>query len=144
MRYEVWFDQGDRPPKGIIEPKKFDTPRTITNVSRKHEIERKRQELSNNQTRMHPSQPLNVIAGDGLDDPSPNKHIESCNNEKNSTNNKDIEEKKGDWKRYTEICDICQIDTIIGTCDHCGINLYCSGEYPEFPCQFDIKVRRRQ
>ena len=65
-------------------------------------------------------------------------------NEKNSTNNKEIEEKKGDWKRYTEICDICQIDTIIGTCDHCGIKLYCSGEYPEFPCQFDIKVRRRQ
>lgn len=112
-----------------------------------------------NQTKLHPSQPLNVIAGDGLDDASPGdtmakddvefkkfdpsfhgitkEDMDVLNNEKDS-------EKEDENSKYNEICKTCQIITITGTCAHCGIHLYCSGAYPELPVQFDITVRRRQ
>lgn len=84
-----------------------------------------------------PSQPLNVIARDGLGNPS------NISIHKEADELKD-KQKKGDWETYTKLCDICQIKVITGTCDHCGIGVYGSDVYLTIPDQFDIKVRRRQ
>lgn len=104
-----------------------------------------------NQTKLHPSQPLNVIAGDGLDDPSPGDIMvdDGETNEPTEPSSEELvgmEDDDGDegWGETKEICSICQIEQIVGTCSHCGIYLYGSGTYPSLPVQFDIKVRRRQ
>lgn len=115
------------------------------------------QSESIDKTKLHPSQPLNVIAGDGMDTPSP----ATVDDEQVAVGyvypgedssygvmvdpNYDPEkiiDKEGGWRSHNQICAICQIERIVGTCSHCGIWQYCSGD--EGDNQFDIKVRRRQ
>lgn len=76
------------------------------------------------------SQPLNVIAKDGLDKSSFD----------NFTTNNDFT--KG-VNNYNEICTICQIKNIVGTCKQCGIYQYGIMENNNQP-SFDITVRRRR
>lgn len=83
-------------------------------------------------TKLHPSQPLNVIAEDGLDDPSSDNLIIGNN-----------EEMKGEWSSCKDICDVCQIKRITGTCNQCGIYQYGIMKYDN-QISFDIKVRRRE
>lgn len=146
------------------------------------------QSESIDKTKLHPSQPLNVIAGDGMDTPSPamvddeqcavigayprkdspydinesyfpknmfanvkKRYDDRIELKEGKLVNKMVDQnydpekiidKEGGWQPHNKVCEICQIERIVGTCSHCGIWQYCSGD--EGDDQFDIKVRRRQ
>lgn len=79
--------------------------------------------VHSNDTKMHPSQPLNTIAGDGLDETSPSD-AETTTKIEDVDDVSNLTDKKTEKEFCEEICSICQINKILGTCNHCGIYIY--------------------
>lgn len=95
---------------------------------------------NNGSTKLSPSQPLNEIGGDrGTFYDVLKGEFDKVKNELGGSNedtspNQDTEDEYE--KGYSAICEICQIQSITGSCQKCGLYQY--GQ------QFDIMTRRRQ
>ena len=107
--------------RDLIKSKTLDS----TAIQKKVLVEHK----TDNATRMHPSQPLNVIGGESTDSSPPNAELVK----------QEVETiPDGEWESVDVLCEQCQIIDI-SDCKKCGIYQYSVRKE-----LFDIKVRRRQ